>query len=170
MKAVLGTNSKLLDSDSNTPIHIALENDASSNTLALLMDMNFPVNIRNKNGITPLSIAVSKKLKDQTRVLLENGADPFITDNEKECPLSIVFKMEDDTIRDSILDEIVKLAGSKTDYQGEGILHYAARSADVKTIQKLLEKGLDRTVRNISGETPRDIAIRWQRKDIIDLL
>jgi ankyrin repeat protein len=78
--------------------------------------------------------------------------------------------MEDGETRNAILDEIVKLAGNKTDYQGEGILHYAARIADAKTVQKLLEKGLDRTVRNISGETPHDIAVRWQRKDIIDLL
>ena len=170
IKAVLGTNSKLLDSDSNTPIHIALENNVSPKTLELLVDMNYPINIRNKDGITPLSIAVSKKLKEHTSVLLENGADPFITDNEKECPLSIIFKMEDGETRDAILDEIVKLAGNKTDYQGEGILHYAARIADAKTVQKLLEKGLDRTVRNISGETPHDIAIRWQRKDIIEML
>lgn len=170
IKAVLGTNSKLLDSDSNTPIHIALENDVTPATLKLLVDMDYPINIRNKDGITPLSIAVSKKLAEQTSVLLENGADPFITDNEKECPLSIIFKMEDSTTRDAFLDEIVKLAGNKTDYQGEGILHYAARIADAKTVQKLLEKGLDRTVRNISGETPRDIAVRWQRKDIVEML
>lgn len=170
IKAVLGTNSKLLDSDSNTPLHIALENDVSVEILDFLVDMNYPINTRNKDGITPLSVAVSKNLVGQAKVLLENGADPFITDNEKECAISIVLKKQDDTIREEILNDIVKLAGNKTDYQGEGILHYAARIADANTIQKLLEKGLDRTVRNISGETPRDIAIRWQRKDIVDLL
>ncbi len=170
IKAVLGTNSKLLDSDSNTPLHIALENDVSVEILDFLVDMNYPINTRNKDGITPLSVAVSKNLVGQSKVLLENGADPFITDNEKECAISIVLKKQDDAIREEILNDIVKLAGNKTDYQGEGILHYAARIADANTIQKLLEKGLDRTVRNISGETPRDIAIRWQRKDIVDLL
>ena len=170
IKSVLGDNSKLLDSDSNTPIHIALENNASTEILDLLVQMNYPINMRNKNGITPLAIAVSKNLNDHSRILLENGADPFITDNEKNCPLTIAFEKLLTSNDYAIIDNIVKLAGNKTDYQGEGILHYAARIADAKTVQLLVEKGLDKTVRNISGETPQDIAIRWQRKDIANLL
>ena len=104
------------------------------------------------------------------KILLENGADPFITDNEKNCPLTIAFEKLSTSNDYSIIDSIVKLARNKTDYQGEGILHYAARIADAKTVQLLVEKDLDKTVRNISGETPEDVAIRWQRKDIANLL
>ena len=170
IKSVLGNDSKLLDSDSNTPIHIALDNNASTEILNLLVQMDYPINMRNKNGVTPLAIAVSKNLNEHSKILLENGADPFITDNEKNCPLTIAFEKLSASNDYAIIDNIVKLAGNKTDYQGEGILHYAARIADVKTVQLLVEKGLDKTVRNISGETPRDIAIRWQRKDIANLL
>lgn len=170
IKSVLGNDNKLLDSDSNTPIHIALENNASTEILDLLVQMDYPINMRNKNGVTPLAIAVSKNLNEHSKILLENGADPFITDNEKNCPLTIAFEKLLTSNDYAIIDNIVKLAGNKTDYQGEGILHYAARIADAKTVQLLVEKGLDKTVRNISGETPQDIAIRWQRKDIANLL
>ena len=132
--------------------------------------MDYPINMRNKNGVTPLAIAVTQNLKEHSKILLEKGADPFITDNEKNCPLTIAFDKLKTSNDYSIIDNIVKLAGNKTDYQGEGILHYAARIADAKTVQLLVEKGLDKTVRNISGETPQDIAIRWQRKDIANLL
>ena len=170
IKSVLGNDNKLLDSDSNTPIHIALENNASTEILDLLVQMDYPINMRNKNGVTPLAIAVSKNLNEHSKILLENGADPFITDNEKNCPLTIAFEKLLTSNDYAIIDNIVKLAGNKTDYQGEGILHYAARIADAKTVQLLVEKGLDKTIRNISGETPQDIAIRWQRKDIANLL
>ena len=165
IKAVLGSDKRLLDSDSNTPIHIALQNKANSSIIELLVSMQYPLNTRNKDGLTPLSIAVKANMTEQAKVLLENGADPFITDNERECPLSLAFTKQED-----ILNSMVKFAGNKTDYQGDGILHYAARIADVQTIQRLLSMGLDRTARNISGETPRDIAIRWQRNDIAELL
>ena len=170
IKAVLGKNPKLLDSDSNNPIHIALNNNVTVEVLDLLIEMNYPVNTRNKDGVTPLAIAVKKNLNEHSILLLENGANPFISDNEKNCPLTIAFENLKNSKDYSIIDNIVKLAGNKTDYQGEGILHYAARIADAKTVQLLVEKGLDKTVRNISGETPEDIAIRWKRKDIADLL
>ncbi len=170
IKAVLGENTKLLDSDSNSPIHIALETNVSAEILNLLVQMNYPINTRNKDGITPLSIAIRKNLNEHSKILLENHADPFITDNEKSCPLTIAFENLKNSNDYAIIDNIVKLAGNKTDYQGEGILHYAARIADAKTVQLLVEKGLDKTVRNISGETPHDVAIRWQRKDIANLL
>ena len=170
IKTVLGSDSNLLDSDSNTPLHIALENNASMDMLDFLISMDYPINTRNKEGITPLSIAVSKKLIGHTKTLLENGADPFVTDNTDECPISIILKEPNDKVREEILNNIIKIAGNKTDYQGEGILHYAAKFADRETVQYLTEKGLNKTARNISGETPYNVAVRWKNNKIADLL
>lgn len=170
IKTVLGSDSNLLDSDSNTPLHIALENNVSMDMLDFLISMDYPINTRNKEGITPLSIAVSKKLIGHTKTLLENGADPFVTDNTDECPISIILKEPNDKVREEILNNIIKIAGNKTDYQGEGILHYAAKFADRETVQYLTEKGLNKTARNISGETPYNVAVRWKNNKIADLL
>ena len=98
--------------------------------------------------------------------MIECGADPFVTDNSGECAVS--FAISDNA---EVLNYIVQTTGNKKDMTGEGILHYAARTGDLDTIKKLLSMGLDRTSKNISGETPYDIAIRWQREtSILDVL
>ena len=56
---------------------------------------------------------------------------------------------------------------------GWTVLHIVAgeRISNLETIKKLISMGLDRNQKNISGETPYDIAVRWQRdSDIIEAL
>ena len=69
-----------------------------------------------------------------------------------------------------LLDAIAKYNSTKTDRQGDGILHYASRTADRETVEHLLALKLDKSVRNISGETPAQMAARWGRADIAELL
>jgi ankyrin repeat protein len=68
------------------------------------------------------------------------------------------------------LSSIVRLAGAKTDLRGDGVLHYAAQIADSDTIRRLLSMGLDKSIKNVSGETPYDIAVRWEKRDVARLL
>lgn len=165
IRAVLGTDSRLIDSDGNTPLHIAIEKRASPSILSLLLSMNFPVNNRNREGIIPLVMATKYGMKEHVQLLLEKGADMYLSDNSGECALSIAL-----TRQTNLLDSIVKTSVTKVDIAGEGILHYAARLADISVLQKVLSMGLDRQARNISGETPRDIAIRWQKAEAAELL
>ena len=166
IKAVLGSDINLADSDGNTPIHIAIMNRIASQKLSMLLSLKYPVNRRNSSGQTPLSIAVETNLPDSARILLENGADPFLTDNSGNCAVSIAIASSPE-----ILNSIVTTCGNAKDMAGDGILHYAARTADESVIKKLLSMGLDRNSKNITGETAHDIAIRWQRPaEIIELL
>ncbi|WP_169310629.1 ankyrin repeat domain-containing protein [Treponema brennaborense] len=165
IKAVLGSNPNLIDSDSNTPIHIAVEEKAPPSVLTMLIEMKYPLNRRNSSGMTPLTMAISTDADELASILIENGADPYISDNSGECAVSAAIKLNK-----PVLDQIVKLAGTKTDITGEGILHYAARLADEDTVKRLLSMGLDRSKRSITGETPYDIAVRWQRPEIAALL
>lgn len=166
IKAVLGNDINLSDSDGNTPIHIAVQNKVSSDKIFMLISMNYPLNRRNSLGLTPLTLAVKNNQNDLAKTLIECGADPFVTDNSGECAVS--FAISDNA---EVLNYIVQTTGNKKDMTGEGILHYAARTGDLDTIKKLLSMGLDRTSKNISGETPYDIAIRWQREtSILDVL
>ena len=127
--------------------------------------MNFPINTRNKNGITPLAIAVKSDLKEQSAMLLEKNADPYILDDSGECALTLAIKTHQD-----ILPDIVKFAGKSQDMAGDTILHYAARIANEDTVRRLVNMGLDKNARNILGETPYDMAKRWQREEIASLL
>ena len=166
IKAVLGSNLNLSDSDGNTPIHIAVAGRVSYSKLSMLIAMRYPLNRRNSLGQTPLSLAVSTNQIDNAKVLLENGADPFITDNSGECALSSAIKNNPE-----ILNCIVQAIGNEKDMAGDGILHYAAKTANADTVKKLISMGIDRTLKNISGETPYDIAVRWQRpQDVIEAL
>ena len=166
IKAVLGSDINLSDSDGNTPIHIAVMNRIAPQKLSMLLSLKYPINRRNSTGQTPLSIAVEANYQDTARILLENGADPFLTDNSGNCAVSIAIEGRPD-----ILNSIVTTCGNAKDMAGDGILHYAARTADESVIKKLLSMGLDPHNRNITGETAHDIAIRWQRPaEIIQLL
>lgn len=166
IKAVLGSNIYIVDSDGNTPVHIAVEKNVTPATLTMLIDMGFPVSQRNGKGMTPLYNAVLKNQKKLALTLLERGADPFITTINGDSALTNAFKNGNI----EILDAIVKYNARKTDTKGDSILHYASRIANVQQVKHLLESGLERNVKNLSGETPYAMALRWNRKDIAELL
>ena len=166
IQAVLGNNTTIVDSDGNTPIHIAVERGVSKTLLTQLLNIGYPVSQRNGKGMTALNIAVAKDNKNLSLVLLEYGADPYLATPTGENALTSVFK----TKNMAILDAIVKYNRAKTDRQGDTILHYAARTADKETVSHLVSLNLDRAVKNITGETPSEMAERWGRSDIAELL
>lgn len=166
IQAVLGSDLTIADSDGNTPIHIAVQKHADKKTLTQLLNMGYPASQRNGKGLTALNEAVAANEKSLALVLLEYGADPYIATTTGENALTTVFI----TKNIDLLDAIVKYNATKTDRQGDGILHYASRTADRATVEHLIALKLDKTVRNISGETPAQMAARWGRSDIAELL
>ena len=162
---VLGTNLNLSDSYGNSPIHVAVNSGVEPAIMDLLLVKSYPVNRRNSSGSTPITLAVSQGNLPLASILLQYGADPFISDNTGECAVSLALKGNQE-----ILDQLVKQARTKTDISGEGILHYAARLSDAETIKRLLSMGLSKNQKSLAGERPYDIAIRWHRPDIAALL
>lgn len=166
IQAVLGNDTTISDSDGNTPIHIAVQKHASQKTMMQLLNIGYPASQRNGQGLTPLNVAVANNEKNQALVLLEYGADPYLSTTSGENALTAVFK----TKNLELLDAIAKYNATKSDRQGDGILHYAARFADKEIVEHLVSLKLDKSVRNISGETPAQMAERWGRKDIAEIL
>ena len=166
IQAVLGNDTTISDSDGNTPIHIAVQKHASQKTMMQLLNIGYPASRRNGQGLTPLNEAVANNEKNQALVLLEYGADPYLSTTSGENALTAVFK----TKNLELLDAIAKYNATKSDRQGDGILHYAARFADKEIVEHLVSLKLDKSVRNISGETPAQMAERWGRKDIAEIL
>lgn len=165
VNAVLGTNKNITDSDGNTPVHIAVSNKASLSSLENLIKKGFPFDTRNSSGATPLALAVKENKKDYAIVLLENGASPFAEINNSNV-ITLVLTQKNE----EILNNIAKYSGNKTDIQGNSILHYAAKFGDASTVKNLLAKGLNKSLKNITGETPYDVALSWEHKDIANLL
>ena len=166
IQAVLGNDTTISDSDGNTPIHIAVQKHAGTRTLTQLLNIGYPASQRNGKGLTALNEAVAKNEKNQALVLLEYGADPYLATTSGENALTAAFK----TKNMEILDAIAKYNSTKSDRQGDGILHYAARYADREIVEHLVSLKLDKTAKNITGETPAQMALRWGRNDIAELL
>lgn len=160
MYALLGDDRMIADSDGNTPVHIAIQKRAKHSILVSLVEKGYPFDTRNSSGWTPLALAAISKQKDAAAFLLEKGADPFAkTSSKGESVLSLAFKEKSGYL----LGYIVKNSRTKTDIRGNTILHYAARLADEETVSRLLRLGLSKRAKNVSGETPYDVAVNWKK-------
>ncbi len=166
IRTILGSNTMIVDSDGNTPVHIAVARNADAKMITMLLNMGYPANQRNGKGITPLYQAVTTNQRTLVGVLLERGADPFVATTEGDSALLNAIKKKNT----SVLDMIVKYCGTKADMQGDTIMHYAARAADADTITHLLSLNIERKTKNLSGETPADMAARWGRSEIAVML
>ena len=58
MKAVLGNDKYIQDSDGNTPVHVIVKNNGRIKDIEFLINEKYPIDTRNCEGYTPLGIAV----------------------------------------------------------------------------------------------------------------
>lgn len=167
IKAVLGNNINITDSDGNTPIHIVVKSKGSSKLLKELISMGYPIDGRNADGYTALTYAIENNDLDRAQILLENKANPFQSINKKGAN-AVTIALEKNNKK--MIATIVNYCGKMSDIQGNTILHYAAKTSSAATVKDLIAFGIPKDVKNISGDTPYTIATRWKRKDIADLL
>ncbi len=167
IREILGDSKTVTDSDGNTPIHIIVKANGKLSLLLTLISEGYPIDTRNADGYTPLNYAIEDNKLEIAKCLLEAGANPFIA-IDKRGKNGISIALEKNNM--NMLANIVKYAESMSDIQGNSILHYAAKSADEGTINMLLSYGIDKNRKNISGDTPYQIALRWKRPEIAELL
>ena len=164
---VLGNSYTITDSDGNTPVHIVVKANASDLLLQTLIKEGYPVDTRNADGYTALNYAIEANDVKTALVLLENGANPFQQiDKKGKNGISIALEKANK----SMISNIVKYAGKKTDVQGNTILHYAAKTGSKEMVKTLLSFGMDKSVKNVSGDTAYTIAVRWKRPEVAELL
>ncbi len=164
---ILGKTYTITDSDGNTPVHIAVKEKASASLIQMLVDEGYPVDTRNSDGYTALNYAIEMNDIRSALVLLENGANPFqMIDKKGLNGISIALEKGNSTM----ISNIVKYAGKMTDVQGNTILHYAAKTSSVEMVKKLISYGIDKSIKNVSGDTAYTIAVRWRRPEIAELL
>jgi len=167
IKEVLGTSKNITDSDGNSPIHIVVKAKASSVLLKYLIKARYPIDTRNSDGYTALNYAIEVNDLDNAKILLESGANPFQM-IDKKGRNGVTIALENNNM--NMISNIVRYAGTRTDVQGNTILHYAAKLSDVSTVKSLLDSGLNKNVKNVSGDTPYTIATRWKKSDVAALL
>ena len=164
---VLGDSYNITDSDGNTPVHLVVKARGSTELLRLLIEDGYPLDTRNSDGYTALNYAIEQDDVNTALVLLENGANPFqMIDKKGRNGTSIALEHNNP----QMIANIVKYAGKLTDVQGNTILHYAAKTCSAQTVKQLISYGIDKSVKNVSGDTAYTIAVRWKKTDVANLL
>lgn len=164
--AVLGTDKFLADTDGDTPLHIAVKKNVTPDIIQKLLSKGYPVDKRNKDGTVAVLLAVQKGQKENTHSLLIVGADPYIINNQGLCAVAEIFKKHSDFV-----PLLAEFAVGRTDVMGDGLLHYAAKYAEVQIVNDLLTlPGVNKEALNTAGETPHNVAIRWKRIESAEIL
>ena len=164
---VLGDSYNITDSDGNSPIHIVVKNKGSTELLKTLIEKGYPIDTRNADGYTPLNYAIESDNTSMAEILLENGSNPFQTIDKKGTN-GVTIALEKNNKK--MIENIVKYASSLSDIQGNTILHYAAKTSSIEIIKTLLSYGVPTNIKNVSGDTPYTIAVRWKRPEVAELL
>ncbi|WP_461255457.1 ankyrin repeat domain-containing protein [Treponema sp. R80B11-R83G3] len=154
------------DDYGNSVLHIALLERTSDEIIKAIINQGARINAIDNNGKTPLRLALDLELWQAVKIIADSGADPFFVAADNRSPAEIAFSKGEIAIRAVFSGKAI----SDKDSSGNTILHYAARLGGPEIISLLLELGANRTIKNISSESPNDIALRWNRRDNSELL
>lgn len=125
----------------------------------LLQDDSSKVNANSADGWTPLHLAVFFGRANTTRVLLSKGADlnAVSRSQERVTPLHSALANPHNT---SLALLLVEAGADINTAQAQGYtpLHYAAANGLETIVRTLLEKGADKSMRDITGKTAADLA------------
>jgi ankyrin repeat protein len=154
------------DDMGNSALHIALYEKASPEIIRVIINQGARVNAVDSSGKTPLRIAVDSDQLEMAKILADAGADPFITAIDNKSPADIAFSKGENCVRALFSGRAI----NAKDSSANTILHLAARSGTPETIRALIELGANKNLKNISSETPADIAVRWNRAENAELL
>jgi len=154
------------DDYGNSVLHAALLERTSDVIIKAIVKLGARLNAIDNNGKTPLRLALDLDLLESAKIIADSGADPFFVAADNRSPADIAFAKGETGIRAVFSGRAI----SAKDNSGNTILHYAARLGGPEIISILLELGANRSIKNISSESPNDIAVRWNRRDNSELL
>ncbi|MGH0127285.1 UNVERIFIED_CONTAM: hypothetical protein FKN15_068513 [Acipenser sinensis] len=197
-----GANVLLQDVNGNIPLDYAMEGTESSyillrhleengvdvnsmhhmktqRPLTMLSDVKHllatagSVNQRNNEGVTLLHMACASGYRDVVSLLLENGADPQIADNNYWTPLHLAAKYGQRSL--TMLSDVKHLlatAGSVNQRNDEGVtlLHMACASGYRDVVSLLLENGADPQIADNNYWTPLHLAAKYGQTSIVNQL
>ena len=154
------------DDFGNSPLHVALQERVSPDTLRIVISRGTDLNNVDSNGRIPLRLAVDMDEWEYAGILANAGSNPFSTAVDNRTPAEVTIARGEDPIRAVFSGPAI----NRIDGSGNTVLHYAARMGRPDSISLLLELGANRTIRNISSESPADVAIRWNNRENAALL
>jgi ankyrin repeat protein len=168
MVSTLLTPARIGESDDNghSPLHIAILSDADLETLRIIIDMGGRVSSVDLDGKTPLRLALERNKWEHARLLADRGSNVFAVAGDGKSPAELAIAKG----REAINALFSGTAITARDPTGNTILHYAAQTGGPDLVALLLDLGASKTIRNISSESPGDVARKWRRADIAAML
>jgi len=154
------------DDMGNSPLHIAVQERVPASTLRTVLNRGTRITAIDSNGRIPLRLAAELDEWELAKVLADAGSDPFLAAVDTRTTGEITLSKGADAIRAVFSARALY----SVDASGNTILHYAARMGNPESILLLLELGASKDVRNISSESPADVAARWNRQENAFLL
>lgn len=122
--------------------------------------------------MTPLHHAVLYDSIDAMLDLINKGANVNACDRSKHTPLhKVAFLLNDDEIYDKariLLDNDANINAQTI--TGTTLLHWAVVDLPTDVVSLLLDRGADRTITDMWGYTPLDMATLYGKDEVIRLL
>jgi ankyrin repeat protein len=168
MVAALLTRDRVGQSDDNglSPLHIALEQKVPVQVVKVIIDRGGRVSAVNSAGRTPLRLALDMNDLASAKLLADSGSDMFVPAADNKSPVTMALANGENAVRALFSGNAV----NNRDGTGNTALHYAAQAGNIEMIGLLLELGANKTLRNISSESPADIAYRWRHEEAAAML
>ena len=148
-----------------TALHFVAQHESRRQAVRELILAGADPNVKDSHGTTPLFNAAYHNCVVPAETLLDHGADINILDNEGDCALFQSIFCHSDEVTQLLLSRkaIYVTVGSDGT-----ILHVAARSGGVRTIEILLVaelKGIDTDALNPEGKTALQMAEERDQKE-----
>jgi ankyrin repeat protein len=157
---------QMADDNGASPLHIAVREGAPSSIVRIIITQGARLSPVDSGGRCPLRLAVDQESWELAKILADAGADPFIAAGDGKTPAELVILQGPAPVRAVFSGKAI----AARDSSGNTILHYAARYGSPETIAALLQLGANKSLKNISAESPADIAKRWERNDTLSML
>ncbi|MDR1230853.1 MAG: ankyrin repeat domain-containing protein [Spirochaetaceae bacterium] len=151
------------DAEGNTPLLVAMRDNASADVIRMILGNGAVVNAQNKEGDSVLHLAVRANQADIGTLLLDNGADIFLSNARAETPLFLTFYIRAGSLRPAREIRMFMLnpaVMSARDSLGNTVLHHATMWKIDSVIPAIVERGANTEAVNTSGETSLFIAVK----------
>jgi ankyrin repeat protein len=154
------------DDDGHSPLHIAVLSNANAGTLKAIIDLGARISSVDLDGAPPLRLALERNKWDLAKLLADGGSNVFAVAGDGKTPAEIAIAKGREALNAIFSGKAI----AAQDPTGNTVLHYAAQRSSPDMVALLIDLGASKTVRNISSESPGDVARKWRRSDIAALL
>ncbi|XP_065056009.1 tyrosine-protein kinase HTK16-like [Rhopilema esculentum] len=156
----------------DTPLHVACLNGNASAVTKLLSEMSTyqEVNSRDEEGRTPLHIASCKGYQDIILLLLNYAADVSASSSTGTTPLQEACAAGHVEAARLLITQGRADVQERSQSNGWVPLHEAALRGNIDCCHLLLSHHASMNPRTMEGDTPRDLALRYNRLEIVEFL